>query len=120
MKKAAQTLSTAPAPSQSKVWNLLGLAYHGARQFDAASEAYGRALKFDRNNVAADYNLGRLRLDQGNMQGAIDYLNTYVMLRPRDPVTATSVRELPIFITGLERTAWQARARFLEDARHDF
>jgi tetratricopeptide (TPR) repeat protein len=85
LKKAAQTLSTAPAPSQSKVWNLLGLAYHGARQFDAASEAYGRALKFDRNNVAADYNLGRLRLDQGNMQGAIDYLNTYVMLRPRDP-----------------------------------
>ncbi|MGO8698570.1 MAG: tetratricopeptide repeat protein [Limisphaerales bacterium] len=85
LKSAAQILAAAPAPSQSKVWNLLGLAYQGARQFDAASEAYGRALKLDRNNVAADYNLGCLRLDQGNMQGAIDYLYTYVMLRPRDP-----------------------------------
>jgi tetratricopeptide (TPR) repeat protein len=117
LKRAAQILSAAPAPSQSKVWNLLGLAYHGARQFDAASEAYLRALKLNRDNLAADYNLGCLRLDQGNMPGAIDYLNTYVMLRPRDPNGYLRLGTAQYHL-ALERTGPQ-RNNLMEYARHN-
>jgi tetratricopeptide (TPR) repeat protein len=118
LKEAARILAAAPRPSQSKVWNLLGLAYHGARQFGPASDAYARALKLDRNNVAADYNLGCLRLDQGDTQGAIDYLNTFVMLRPRDVNgylrLATAQCHLALEKTGAQRNT------LMESARHNF
>jgi tetratricopeptide (TPR) repeat protein len=118
LKEAAQILAAAPGPSQAKVWNLLGLAYHDAKQLDAASAAYGRALKLDRNNVAADYNLGCLRLEQGNLQGSIDYLNTYVMLRPHDP-DGFLLLGTAQFHLALERSG-AARSTLLESARRNF
>ncbi|HEY3915813.1 MAG TPA: tetratricopeptide repeat protein [Verrucomicrobiae bacterium] len=84
LKEAAQTLANAPHEQQSKAWNLLGMAYQGAVELDNASQAYAQALKLDHKNTAVDYNLGCLRLEQMNYQGAIDYLTTYVQLRPGD------------------------------------
>jgi tetratricopeptide (TPR) repeat protein len=118
LKEAAQILTAAPGPQQSKVWNLLGLAYHGAKQFDSASEAYGRALKLDRNNVAADYNLGCLRMDQGNLPGAIDYLTTYVALRARD-VNGYLRLGAAHYHLALERGGMQHNV-LMEAARHDY
>lgn len=115
LKRAAQILSAAPPSSQSKVWNLLGVAYHGARQFDSASAAYTRALRLDRDNLAADYNLGCLRLDQGNVQGALDYLKTYVMLRPKDANgflrLGMAQCRLALATTGVQRNAMMESAR---------
>lgn len=117
LKEAAQILSTAPARSQSKVWNLLGVAYQGAKQFDAASQAYQRALKFDHDNVAADFNLGCLRFEQQDFPGAVDYFTTYVEVRPKDIngylKLGTGHYRLALLKTGTEK------ARQLENARVD-
>ncbi len=118
LKAATEILATAPPASQSKVWNLLGLALHGAKQFDAASVAYGRALKLDRNNVAADYNLGCLRLDQTNFPGAIDYLTTYVTLRGHDANGYLRLGDAHYHL-ALERGGVQHNA-LIEAARQDF
>jgi len=77
LKESVELLRQSPAVVQAHAWNLLGLAYHGAGQMDPAAQAYGQALKLDRNLWAADYNLGCLRLEQANYQGAVDYLTTY-------------------------------------------
>jgi tetratricopeptide (TPR) repeat protein len=79
-----QALRDAPPSVQAGAWNLLGLAYHGAGQWDAASRAYLQALKLDRDLWVADYNLGCLRLEQTNFSGAIDYLTTYTTSHPKD------------------------------------
>jgi tetratricopeptide (TPR) repeat protein len=84
LRDATHTLAYAPAKEQSKAWNLLGLAYQGATEFDDASQAFAQALKLDHNNTAVDFNLGCLRMEQGNFQGAVDYLTTYVQLQPRE------------------------------------
>ena len=84
LKDATQILATAPRVSQAKAWNLLGLAYHGAGKWDEASKAYIQARNLDRNNAAVDYNLGCLRLERSDYFGAADYLNSYVILRPKD------------------------------------
>jgi tetratricopeptide (TPR) repeat protein len=84
LNEGLQLLNGAPPLVQANAWNLIGLAYHGAGQADAASHAYLSALKFDRNLWAADYNLGCLRLEQTNFPGAIDYLTTYTTSNPKD------------------------------------
>src|SRR5271154_4581592 len=55
LNEGVQLLSGAPGNVQATAWNLLGLAYQGAGQPDAASRAYLEALKLDRNLWAADY-----------------------------------------------------------------
>src|SRR5208282_6316951 len=58
--EAARLLDHAPQPDQSKAWNLLGLACQGDGHSEAASEAFLRARKLDRDNAAVDFNLGCL------------------------------------------------------------
>jgi tetratricopeptide (TPR) repeat protein len=84
LKESVELLRQSPSVVQAHAWNLLGLAYHGAGQGDTAAQAYGQALKLDRNLWAADYNLGCLRLEQGNYQGAVDYLTTYTTSHSQD------------------------------------
>ena len=51
-------------PKNPQAWNHLGLAYHGAGQFDQAQRAYRQALQLDFNLAPARYNLGILALDR--------------------------------------------------------
>src|SRR5271165_4442878 len=48
LKVATQLMET-----NAQAWNSLGVACHHAGQFDAAAEAYQRALKLDRDLVVA-------------------------------------------------------------------
>jgi tetratricopeptide (TPR) repeat protein len=115
---ATRILSDAPHPVQAKAWNLLGVACQGGGQLDAANKAYLAALKLDRNNAAVDYNLGCLRSQQANFRGAIDYLNTYVMLRPKD-IQGHLRLGTAYFHYALEQSG-PDRSRSMEIARHDF
>jgi tetratricopeptide (TPR) repeat protein len=115
LKEATEILATAPLDEQSKIWNLLGLAYHGEKQLDAASDAYLRAIKMNRNNAAADYNLGCLRLDQGDYPGSIDYLTTYTTVHSHDVRgylrLGTAHWRLALERTGAQRNVLIATAR---------
>ena len=53
-------------PKNPQAWNHLGLAYHGAGQFDQAQRAYRQALQLDFNLAPARYNLGLLALEQND------------------------------------------------------
>jgi tetratricopeptide (TPR) repeat protein len=118
LRDAVQILSGASNPVQARALNLLGLAYAGARQLDAASQTYAQALKLDRNDAAIDYNLGCLRMAQGNLQGAIDDLTTYVKLRPTDVQGQLRLGEA-LFHYALGRSG-QDRTRQLDSARREF
>jgi len=119
-----QLLSGAPAVVQATSWNLLGLAYHGAGQLDAASRAYLQALKLDRNLWAADYNLGCLRLEQTNFLAAIDYLTTYTTSHPKDVsgflLLGRARLQFAMEHPGYERDKQLERERQLDNARLDF
>jgi tetratricopeptide (TPR) repeat protein len=118
LRDAARMLADAPRPVQAKAWNLVGLACHGLGQFEAADNAYRQALKLDRDNAAADYNLGCLRIQQSNFPGAIDYLTTYVSLRPKD-VQGYLRLATAHFHYGLDQRSTADRNKFLEAARRD-
>jgi tetratricopeptide (TPR) repeat protein len=120
LNEGVQILHDAPPVVQANAWNLLGLAYHGAGQADAASRAYLQALKLDRNLWAVDYNLGCLRLEQTNYPGAIDYLTTYTTSHPKDIngflLLGRARLRLAMEHAGPEKT----RQQQLENARQDF
>jgi tetratricopeptide (TPR) repeat protein len=113
---ATHTLSHAPPPVQAKAWNLVGLACQGGGHPDAASEAFLRAHKLDRDNAAVDYNLGCLRMEQSNYPGAIEYLTTYTSLRPKE---ARGYLRLGVarYHLALEQKSALERGRQLEAAR---
>ena len=118
LQDATRVLGDAPRPVQAKAWNLLGVACQDSGRLDDAAKAYLMALKLDRDNAAVDFNLGCLRSQQGNFPGAIDYLTTYVTLRPRDVqgyLRLGSAR----FHAALERNGPE-RLRLLEAARRDY
>jgi hypothetical protein len=120
LNEAVQLLRGAPPVVQANAWNLLGLAYHGAGQSDAASRAYLEALKLDRNLWAVDFNLGCLRLEQTNFPGAIDYLITYTTSRPKD-VNGFLLLGRARLKSALERAGSErARQLQLENARLDY
>ncbi len=60
LQKAATDLAGEP-----RVWNVLGLAYHGSGRSLEAQRAYLQALKEDRNFTQAHFNLGVLFSEQG-------------------------------------------------------
>ncbi len=76
LEKAVQLL-----PRDARVWNHLGLAYHGAGQFGEAVKAYQQALALDRNLVVVHYNLGCLHLEQNNLPAALAALISYTGLQ---------------------------------------
>ncbi len=120
LSEGLQILRGAPPAVRANAWNLLGLAYHGAGQSDAAARAYLEALKLDRNLWAVDYNLGCLRLEQTNFSGAIDYLTTYTTSDPKD-VNGFLLLGRARLKSALERAGPEkARQLQLENARLDY
>lgn len=118
LKQSTEELQAASPAVQARAWNLLGLAYHGTGQLDAASHAYLEAKKLDRNLWDADYNLGCLRMEQSNYPGAIDYLTTYTTSHPKDYYGFVLLGRARVKAAA-ERTGME-RARQLENARLDF
>ncbi len=57
--------AAADMASEPRVWNVLGLAYHGSGHSLEAQRAYLQALKEDRNFAQAHFNLGLLFSEQG-------------------------------------------------------
>jgi tetratricopeptide (TPR) repeat protein len=119
LKEATGILSNAPPAMQSKAWNLLGLAQMNSGQLDIASADYSKALQLDRNNAAADYNQGCLRMQQGNFPGAADYLTTYITLRPKDVQGYLRLGTAHLHYAAQQR-ANADKTRFLDAARHEF
>jgi tetratricopeptide (TPR) repeat protein len=118
LKEATRILGDATNTVQAKAWNLLGVACQESGRLDDAAKAYTMALKLDRDNAAVDYNLGCLRSQQTNFPGAIDYLTTYVTLRPKD-LQGYLRRGTARFHYALDRTG-PDKIRLLEAARQDF
>jgi tetratricopeptide (TPR) repeat protein len=119
LKEAVLSVDHATQPAQSKAWNLLGLAEQDGGHLDEASEAYLRARKLDRDNAVVDYNLGCLRMEQTNFQGAIDYFSTYTSLRLKDArgyVRLGAAR----YHLALEQRTTSERNRQIEAARQQF
>ncbi|HEV7928318.1 MAG TPA: tetratricopeptide repeat protein [Verrucomicrobiae bacterium] len=119
LREATRVLADAPHPIQAKAWNLLGLACQDLGQFDVADNDYRLALKLDRDNAVVDYNLGCLRILQANFPGAIDYLTTYVALRPKDVQGYLRLGSAH-FRFALEQRNATERTRLLEAARRDW
>jgi len=69
-------------PRNPQAWNHLGLAYHGAGQFDQAQRAYRQALQLDFNLAPARYNLGLLALEQNDAAAALEHLTSYTAFQP--------------------------------------
>lgn len=80
---AELTTATTLLPTNAHAWNYLGLAYHHAGQPDEAQKAYQRALRLDKDLVAARFNLGCLWLEQNKLEWAKAELAAYTMLQPR-------------------------------------
>lgn len=116
LKDAVSILHDAPHPVQAKAWNLLGLACQESGRSDDAAKSYMTALKLDRNNAAIDYNLGCLQIQRTNYPGAIDYLTTYVTLRPADLQGYLRLGTAQ-FHSALEQRGVADRNRLLEAAR---
>src|SRR5438552_3932470 len=85
--EAIANLQTATGllPKSAQAWNHLGLAYHGAKQFEPALKAYRTALALDHILGAARYKLGCLYLEQTNTPAAIEELTSYTLLQPGAP-----------------------------------
>ncbi len=77
--KTAATL----LPTNAHAWNYLGLAYHHAGQPDEAQKAYQRALRLDKDLVAARFNLGCLWLEQNKLDWAKTELAACTLLQPQ-------------------------------------
>jgi tetratricopeptide (TPR) repeat protein len=118
LNNATRAVSSAPPAAQSKAWNLLGLAYQYAGQYDAASQAYLQALKLDHNHEAVDFNLGCVRMAQSNYPGAIDYFTTCIALDPHGVNGYLKLGEAR-YRFAQEKTGTE-KARLIEGARHEF
>lgn len=65
-------------PTEARVWNHLGLAYHAAGRDAEALKSHLRALDRNRGFLEAWYNVGLLHYEQGNWLEAERALRTYL------------------------------------------
>ncbi len=70
-------------PNESRVWNLLGTAYHNAGDLVAAVHSYATALKLSNNFYTVHYNLGCALFEMRNFLQASREFASYVMYVPQ-------------------------------------
>ena len=75
-------LATRLLPQNAQAWNHLGLAYHGAGQWEDAFHSYQKALNLNRDLTVVHFNLGCLWLELNQPVAAVTNLTTYVILQP--------------------------------------
>lgn len=80
LERAAQKI-----PTESRVFNCLGLAYHGTGRPEDARKAYRQALRINPDLVVSQFNLGVLECEQGNWRDAEAALRTYLQWNPNEP-----------------------------------
>jgi tetratricopeptide (TPR) repeat protein len=76
--------ATARDPSFAMAWHLLADAYLAMGQPGRAEAAYGRIIVLDPTDYRALYNLGLLRLDDGDYPGARALLEMCAKVKPGD------------------------------------
>ena len=77
--------ATSLLATNAQAWNYLGVAFQYAGQPTNAVTAYKRALDFDRDLMAAHYNLGCLWLEQNRPDAAAGEFTAYTLRRPKAP-----------------------------------
>lgn len=76
--------ATQASPTNAAAWNYLGVAYQQAGQWTNALDAYGRALRLDRDMIDVRFNLGCLWLEQQRWTEAKSELTAYLLHRAED------------------------------------
>ena len=69
-------------PSSGVLYNIFGAAYKGLGQFDAAIEAYSKALAIEPENAQFYSNMGVALQDQGNLEEAMEAYNKALAIKP--------------------------------------
>ena len=77
--------ATSLLATNAQAWNYLGVAFQYAGQPTNAVTAYKRALDFDRDLMAAHYNLGCLWLEQNKPDAAESEFTAYTLRRSKAP-----------------------------------
>ena len=68
------------APNDTDVESVLGQVYLESGAYDKARALYGRLLEGDPKSVDALFNMGRVEIETGHPQAALDYLNRALTL----------------------------------------
>lgn len=101
-------------PQNPQAWNHLGLAYHHAGQSSKAMDAYQNALRLDRANASAHFNLGCVLLEN-NFAMAADSFANYSRLKPNDVngwiKLGTAQLRQARRLSGNEKTRWLEAAK---------
>ncbi len=92
-------------PKDAQGFYLLGLAYQGLKQSDAAVGALQHAVVLDPRDPAIRFNLGMLLASTGQIDAAIQQLEAAERLNPADPETHNALALL------LEKSGYKERAR---------
>jgi len=83
--QAVESLQNATrlAPTEARLWNHLGLAYHQSGDLTKAIQAYQQALILNRNLLEARLNLAMALKESGQYSLACDSFSTYTALQPK-------------------------------------
>ncbi len=87
-------LAATKLPTDARVWNHLGLAYHAANRLPEARKSYLRALNFDRNLSEAQFNLGEVHLELGSPREAESAFRAYLNAQPENARNPAAWRDL--------------------------
>ena len=79
------------APSDPTIFVNLGSAYHKANRHREAHDALNTAIKLKPDFAEAHFNLGRLLLEEKNLNGAIKAFQRSLALAPGDPAAHLSM-----------------------------
>ena len=78
---------TLKQPSSARHWENLGIAYRGARRYDAALFAFARVLALGPGSAVMLYNLGLVHAELLDLPSAHEVLSQARVLAPRDAWT---------------------------------